>query len=578
MKKTDFVVRFAGEGGQGFLSAAAGFASANTQAGYYAQTFATFPSQITGGPTWMQARISTKPIFSRGDLLDVLVVFNEYAYQAHKDEVREDGVVLYDSDAMDLEDDGRSLGIAFDKLGRSTGNARAANMVMMGALAELVGMPLDVLADFVRRRWDNTARYGPKIVPQNIEALKLGQQAAAESGFSLGELALPEKPDYEQIFTNGNFALALGAVHAGLNFYVGYPISPATTILVWMEENLVGDGKFVYQVSSEIEAINAIAGAGYGGAKAMTATAGPGFSLMSEGLGLAWMAEIPCVVVDVQRGGPATGLPTKTEQSDLFAALHPAHGDVSLPVIAPGTVEECFYAAVGAFNWAERYQGPVVILSEHALSEREANFRKPDLDSIPVENRVVYRGGNGYLRYEASHMSPMPLPGSPGSYVANASEHDPMGDTTHLADRHVQMTKRRFNKFRLLEDGSYESQNIDAPVALMPWGGSKGPAFEAYQQLIAGEIDIAWYFTMYLNPLPPALLDELREKDLVLVPELNYQGQFSSYLRSKGVRAESITQYTGLPFKIGDLVERVSDRISAARKEVLHYERQESRV
>ena len=567
MKKTDFVVRFAGEGGQGFLSAAVGFAGANTQAGYHAQTFATFPSQITGGPTWMQARISTEPILSRGDSLDVLVVFNDYSYETHKDEVSEGGVILYDSDQLELENDGRSLGIAFDKLGRSTGNARAANMVMMGALAELVGMPLDVLEDFVKLRWGNTERYGPKIVPQNIEALKLGKNAAAESGFSLGELAPPETPKYEQIFTNGNTALSLGAMHAGVNFYVGYPISPATTILVWMEENLVGEGKFVYQVSSEIEAINSLVGAGYSGAKAMTATAGPGFSLMSEGLGLAWMAEIPLVVVDVQRGGPATGLPTKTEQSDLFAALHPAHGDVSLPVIAPGTVEECFYAAVEAFNWAERYQGPVIVLSEHSLSEREQNFRKPDIESITVENRIVFTGDSEYFRYQDSKMSPMPLPGGPGSYVANASEHDPMGDTTHLPERHIQMTERRFKKLELLDDGAYESQNIDASIALMPWGGSKGSSREAYSQMIAGEIDLAWYFTMYLNPLPKALLEELRNKHLVIVPELNYQGQFSSYLRSKGVKAESITQYTGLPFKVNDLVESISDRISSVIKE-----------
>ena len=567
MKKTDFVVRFAGEGGQGFLSAAVGFAGANTQAGYHAQTFATFPSQITGGPTWMQARISTEPILSRGDSLDVLVVFNDYSYETHKDEVSEGGVILYDSDQLELENDGRSLGIAFDKLGRSTGNARAANMVMMGALAELVGMPLDVLEDFVKLRWGNTERYGPKIVPQNIEALKLGKNAAAESGFSLGELAPPETPKYEQIFTNGNTALSLGAMHAGVNFYVGYPISPATTILVWMEENLVGEGKFVYQVSSEIEAINSLVGAGYSGAKAMTATAGPGFSLMSEGLGLAWMAEIPLVVVDVQRGGPATGLPTKTEQSDLFAALHPAHGDVSLPVIAPGTVEECFYAAVEAFNWAERYQGPVIVLSEHSLSEREQNFRKPDIESITVENRIVFTGDSEYFRYQDSKMSPMPLPGGPGSYVANASEHDPMGDTTHLPERHIQMTERRFKKLELLDDGAYESQNIDANIALMPWGGSKGSSREAYSQMIAGEIDLAWYFTMYLNPLPKALLEELRNKHLVIVPELNYQGQFSSYLRSKGVKAESITQYTGLPFKVNDLVESISDRISSVIKE-----------
>ena len=157
-----------------------------------------------------------------------------------------------------------------------------------------------------------------------------------------------------------------------------------------MERNLVQEGKFVYQASSEIESINAILGGGYAGKKSMTATAGPGFSLMSEGLGLAWMAELPLVVVDVQRGGPATGLPTKTEQSDLFSAINPAHGDVSLPVIAPGNVEECFTAGVMSLNWAERYQGPVILLTEMSLAERVQNIKKPDLDTVNVENRIVY--------------------------------------------------------------------------------------------------------------------------------------------------------------------------------------------
>ena len=567
MKKSDFVVRFAGEAGQGFLIAAVGFASANTQAGYHAQTFATFPSQITGGPTWMQARISTSPILSRGDQLDVLVVFNETAYETHKDEVKVDGVILYDSDKLQLEDDGKSFGVPFDKLGRSTGNPRAANMVMMGALAQLVDMPQDILEEFVKERWGNTARYGEKTVPANIKALSLGREQAIKSGFSLGKLADPVPPDYEQIFVNGNEAICLGAAASGLRFYVGYPISPATTILEWMENNLVGDGRFAYQVSSEIEAITSAIGASYGGVKAMTATAGPGFSLMSEGLGLAWMAEIPVVVTDVQRGGPATGLPTKTEQSDLLNALNPAHGDVLLPVIAPGTVEECFYATVAAFNWAERYQGPVILLSEHSLSEKQQNIRKPDLGSLAIESREVYSGSDGYRRYEEMELSPMPIPGQPGSYVANASEHDGMGDTTHLPIRHVQMTQRRFSKLKLLEDGTYESRNTDSPVAIMPWGGSKGPALEAYIQLVESGEELGWYYTMYLNPIPPDLLEELRRKELVLVPELNYLGQFSSMLRAQRVQAESITQYTGLPFSTGDLARRISQRVAAEKKE-----------
>jgi 2-oxoglutarate ferredoxin oxidoreductase subunit alpha len=232
-------------------------------------------------------------------------------------------------------------------------------------------------------------------------------------------------------------------------------------------------------------------------------------------------------------------------------------------VIAPGTVEECFYAAAHALNWAERYQGPVILLSEMMIAERAQNIPKPNLATVHNEQRDIYRGSNGYLRYEGSTVSPMPLPGGPGSYVANASEHDPRGDTTHLPHRHVQMTERRFSKLRLLEDGTYEAKNAQYSVALLPWGGSKGPAEEAYPLLLEQGVNVAWYYTMFLNPLPPALLEELRSKDLVIVPELNYLGQLGGVLRSMGVRAESITQYTGLPFKVRDLIERVREKVEA---------------
>jgi len=385
----------------------------------------------------------------------------------------------------------------------------------------------------------------------------------------VGDLAPPQMPDYKQIMIKGNDALSLGARAAGLEFYVGYPISPATTILIWMEHNLIGEGKFAYQVSSEIESITGILGASFAGKKAMTATAGPGFSLMSEGLGLAWMAEIPLVVVDVQRGGPATGLPTKTEQSDLLACMYPAHGDVKMPIIAVGTVEEAFYGVIKAFNWAERYQGPVILMTEMALAERVQNIRKPDLSQIELEHRLVYQGKNGYHRYSGSEVSPMPLPGSPGAYVANGSEHDEMGDTTHLASRHIQMTERRFGKIKLLEEDDFEEDNTQEPIALMTWGGSKGSALEAYNQLRQEDVPVGWYYTMFLNPLPPRLLEQLKKKELVIVPELNYQGQFSGILRSQGVKAESITQYTGLPFKVRDLVQKITEMAKTHRKETV---------
>ena len=554
MQSRDLVVRFAGEGGQGVVTASEMLAGAAASVGYHVQTFATFPSQIMGGPTWTQTRISTAPVLSPGDELDVLVAFNAEAYEAHNEEVRQGGVILHDS-AFDIPSDRRAIAVPFDELAKQTGEARSANMVIMGSLAHLVHMPLEVFEEFIQKRFSGR----DSVIEANIKALGLGHEHAASSEIDLGELDPPMKPQYQQVIVKGNEAISLGALAAGLDFYVGYPISPATTILVFMERNLVGPGKFAHQVSSEIESITSILGAGFAGKKAMTATAGPGFSLMSEGLGLGWMAEIPVVVVDVQRGGPATGLPTKTEQSDLLSCLHPAHGDVALPIIAPGSVEECFYAATMAFNWAERYQGPVVLMSDMSMAERAQNIPKPDLSTLAVEDRKVYQGVNGYRRYEGSDVSPMPVPGHPGAYAANGSEHDAIGDTTHLPSRHVQMTQRRFGKLKFLENGAYEAENQAEPIAVMTWGGSKGPTREAYDRLRMQGQRLGWYFTMFLHPLPARLLEELQQKELVIVPELNYQGQFASILRSQGVRTESITQYTGLPFKVGNLVATITE-------------------
>ncbi len=567
MKKNDFIVRFAGEGGQGVVTSAEGFAQANAQVGYHVQTFSTFPSQIRGGPTWTQTRVSTTPVLSAGDELDVLVAFNEGAYNTHKGELSEGGVVIYNAGEFEIESDGSSIGMDFDELARSTGNTRAANMIVMGALAYLVSMRQEILEKFVVKRFTRGRPGDEQIIESNIQALTLGRQEAEKIGKSIGQLNEPIPPEEDQVLVNGNVALGLGALAAGVDVYVGYPISPATSLLIWMEANLPGQGKFVYQSTSEIESITSIVGAGFAGKRAMTATAGPGFTLMGEGLGLAWMAEIPVVVADIQRGGPSTGLPTKTEQSDLMTALYPGHGDMRMPIIAPGTVEECFYAAFHAFNWAERYQGPVVILSEHMLSERNQNIPKPDVSALKPEGRKVYAGRNGYQRYDGAELSPMPIPGGPGSYVANGSEHDGMGDTTHLPQRHVEMTTRRFDKMKLLEDGSYESRNAGASAVLMPWGGSKGPALAAYQELVEQGADLGWYYTMFLNPLPSGLLEELRDKELVIVPELNYMGQFASVLRSHGVKAEAITQYTGLPFKVAELIDRIRERAGLQQKE-----------
>ena len=567
MDKHDFVIRFAGEGGQGLVTSADALARAAAHAGYFVQTHATYPSQIMGGPASSQVRISTTPVLSSGDGVDVLVALNQYAYDHHNEDLNPGGVTVYNAEEYDLPEGGHYFGIKADELAKSTGNARAANMVTIGAVTKLIDFNPEEIDEFIRQRFTRGREGDDEIIEANIKAVRLGAEVADSAGFNVGQLESATPPDYSQIIITDNAAIAMGSTAAGCDFYVGYPISPATTVLVWMENNLWGEGRFVHQVASEIEAINATLGAGFAGKKAMTATAGPGFSLMSEGLGLAWMAEIPMVVVNVQRGGPATGLPTKSEQSDLYTCMHPAHGDIKMPVLAPGSIEECFWAAVLAQNWAERYQGPVILMTEFGLAERGENIRRPDLSKVSQECRTTVSEGDTGKRYDSwdgsTPLPGMPIPGGPGAYVANGSEHDEIGDTTHLPRHHVRLMERRFKKLDLLKDSPYEIENADADCIIMPWGSSKGPAREAYDRLREEGANIGWLYSLALHPLPEEVLAVLKSGKKIIVPELNYLGQWSALLRMEGFNAESITQYTGLPFRPADLVTRIRERIGA---------------
>ena len=566
MKNTDFVVRFAGEGGQGFLSAAIGFASANTKAGYHAQTFATFPSQITGGPTWMQTRISIDPVLSRGDEVDVLVVFNEYSYETHKNEVKENGFILYDSDQLNIEPSEKVLGIAFEKLAKTTGNTRAANMVMMGALAELVGVNLSVLEDFVKERWGDTSRYGEQIVPQNIEALKLGSNEVQDRGFKLAEIESPIPPNHPQIFLNGNEAISLGAYSAGVEFYVGYPISPATTILVWMEKNLVEKNKFVYQVSSEIEAITAIIGASYGGKKAMTATAGPGFSLMSEGLGLAWMAEIPVVVVDVQRGGPATGLPTKTEQSDLNQAIYGRNGEAPMVVLAAATPSDCFIMAYESCRIALKYMIPVILLSDGYIANGSEPWKIPDINTLPKMETRIQKKKEGYAPYNHGNPDlarPWALPGTPGMEhrVGGLEKWEETGHVSYDPENHQKMVELRQRKVDIIAKEIAPAKVFgkeSGDLLVIGWGGTHGAIRSAVETAQDEGMAVSHLHLRHLNPFPQNLGEILVKFQKVMIAELNL-GQLSTIIRSKFlVDAVGLNKIQGKPFTQTEVYNKIT--------------------
>jgi 2-oxoglutarate ferredoxin oxidoreductase subunit alpha len=345
-------------------------------------------------------------------------------------------------------------------------------------------------------------------------------------------------------------------LHAGLGYYAGYPITPASDILEWLAARLPRFEGVAIQTEDEIAALASVLGASFAGRKAMTATSGPGLSLMAELIGLAGMAEIPAVIVDAQRSGPSTGMPTKTEQSDLNHALYGGHGEAPRVVMAPTSVEDCFAVIVEAFNAAEQYQVPVIMLSDQSLSHRLETIARPDLASLEVSDRAHPSGelNGGYKRYEilANGVSPMAVPGGKGAYVSTGIEHDEAGNPHYEPELHEAMMAKRFRKLdRLAREGRVTFTGPDhADVGILGWGSTEGVALEAAEICLDRGLRVATCYPRVLGPLP---VERIRSwaagMGRVIVPELNVTGQFARLVRADaGLEVESVTKATGLPF------------------------------
>ncbi len=333
------------------------------------------------------------------------------------------------------------------------------------------------------------------------------------------------------------------------------------------------------QVEDEMAAVGAILGASFAGAKAMTATSGPGFSLMTEFISHAAMAEIPCVILDNQRAGPSTGMPTKSEQSDLYQAVYGGHGDVPRIVLAPSTVQGCFYVTVHAFNLAELCQLPVIILGDQSLAHRTETIAPIELDKVIVLDREVYDplihtdgGENGYRRYLLTEtgVSPMALPGRPGSYTAEGLEHDEFGHPQWDPENHMIMTEKRFRKFQLAlrYDEYYPGFQgyrwygpSHADIGVMVWGSTAGVVREAIELAKQEGISVAALHISMLYPLPKEIVRRfIRSMDRVLLPELNHTGQFAHLVRGEtGLDVVSYAKVTGVPFKVREILEAIKD-------------------
>tara|TARA_B100000029_G_scaffold198492_2_gene196775 strand:+ start:7004 stop:8740 length:1737 start_codon:yes stop_codon:yes gene_type:complete len=567
MDSLDLTIRIAGENGEGVLTVGDVLAEALARSGLYIYTFKNLPAEIKGGASMTQVRVQDTPVRSPGDALDILMVWNQENYDIHVGEVKPSGVVIFDPDECKPDENLEVLQIAVplqDITKTIIKTMKSKNVLAFGVLTACLGIPCESAEQMVAEsRWGRRKEF----LESNINALKQAYIYVAENDIDLGlRVKATREVGDSQLIMTGNEALCMGALAAGCRYYAGYPITPASDVMETLAKAMPKVGGVLMQTEDEIAAITAVIGASFTGAKVMTATAGPGLSLMVEALGLATMEEIPIVVVDVQRGGPSTGMPTKTEQSDLNLAIYGAHGEAPRIVIAATNTEDCFYTAVKAFNLAEKYQTPVILLSDQHLSQRAQVMARPDLKQIEIVDRK-YPDSNDvtaaqqFNRYEMTedHISPMPVPGRHRQYyVATGLEHDEHAHIDYSPEAHIRMTEKRSLKIEsaVNEPGFVQRYGAeDAQLGLIGWGSSEGPILEALDRTRAKGYKVAALIFKMIYPLPEKearnFIDTI---PMVSVVELNASGQFANYLRGRlSASLEQFNIITGLPFKAGDI-------------------------
>jgi 2-oxoglutarate ferredoxin oxidoreductase subunit alpha len=588
----DLVIRVGGESGEGIVTLGEVLARIAARAGFEIYTFRTYPAEIRGGHVQYQMRVSRQRLTSQGDALDVLVALNQEAYDRHHNELQPDGVVIYDSGVQLAEGAGHTAyPLPLSDLAREIRFSRGRNIIAAGAAARLLGLNYEHCRQVVEQRLGRRA----ELLEQNLRALETGYRYAKERFPSDRRMILPrveEAERKERLVLSGNQALALGALAAGCRFFAGYPITPATGIMEFLAGELPKVGGTLVQAEDEMAALAMVIGASFSGQRAMTATSGPGLALMIELLGLASMTEMPLVIVNVQRAGPSTGMPTKTAQGDLFLALLGGHDEAPRFVLAPTSVEDCFYQMVHAFNLAERYQMPAIVLSDQSLSMRLETVPPFRLDDLPQTERLLpplnAKGRTeDYLRYQVteSGVSPMALPGMPGcQHTAEGLEHLPSGAPSYDPRNHEEMMRKRFRKLSTaLGAAQQASQQSHAPcppnslspplnvshvarcgaprpeIAVLCWGSTAGAVFEAVDRAQQEGIPAGALAVKLLSPLPEATIQEfVASARTVLVPEVNYTGQLAHLLRATlGIESQPITRYGGVPFLPGEILAEI---------------------
>ena len=547
-----------GKAGQGIDTAAATLEMLLKRAGYCVFTSRDFMSRVRGGHNFSLLRFGTKNIRSHSSVLDGIIALDEETIEIHQGQLKEDGFILCDESFA--TDSVQTIKIPMNDIAKEIGNPRVSGSIGIGVIMKLFSENLDNAEDVFRMF------LADKYININLQAI--------EEGYKRVESRYPhiDGDCQDDMILSGCKAIALGALAAGVKVYAAYPMSPSTSIMVYLAEHADESNIVVEQAEDEIAAMNMVIGASYAGVRAMTGTSGGGFALMVEALGLAGIAEIPLVVVDVQRPGPATGLPTRTEQGDLQFVISAAQGEFPRMVIAPRHHEDAFYQTIRAFNLAEKYQIPVIILADQFIGDASATVKPFDIINIekirPAEENP-YEGEYLRYKYTESGISPRLVPGKTTELVlADSDEHDERGWITESAEVRIKMADKRMRKIESLKEELQEPEFIGSETfdtLLIGWGSTYGSVVEAIE-ILNKEADHTYAALMFADvfPLPTKLLNEKSiQADTIINVEQNSTGQFARLVREYTgiVCMQSVLKYDGRQISADEIVAKIKEVI-----------------
>ena len=576
-----FAIGIGGAAGQGVATPGDIFAKIFSRRGLHLNAYNAYQSIIRGGHTFLTIRTGPDPVTNMGDTLELLIPLNQDTMDRHLGLLRDGGACIYNADTIKpgTAAPGVQLcAIPVSQLADISKNKVAQNTLAMGAALSMMGIGFQSLEEVIREQF---GRKAASVADENITVARAGYDYATQH-FKPFANPLP-MTDKKYAVLSGNTALAMGGAAAGVKFYCAYPMSPSTGVLHWMAANGRKAGIMVRQVEDEIGVINMAIGAAQAGVRSMCATSGGGFALMSEAIGMAAMMEVPVVAIDCQRAGPSTGVPTKTEQGDLWQMLGAAFGDYPRVIAAPLDIGDCFTLMAEVWNVVDKFQVPGLVLCDLLLSEGRLSVDPTVLNfAPPVDRGEMITEPNGhadgtYKRYliTDSGVSPRAIPGIPGyTHVVSTDEHDE--DGVLISDMYTNVRKRR----AMMEKRMRKEQGIaaavpppvlqgprDAEVTLIGWGSTQGVIEEARMQLAeqgitANQLQIRWLVPLHGD----AILDLLRSAKRTIIVENNFSGQFARYLRSETsfVADGHIRKYDGEPFMPHHIVDGVREQLAGA--------------